>query len=443
MHRLLIKYVFIGHGILAISWWYVMPGGFPVSHVRFWSNTIWPLATLAISVFGLAACLRQRESWSNACLIVLAVAALSATATSALIFPDINRRVLLAGSAVGLAELALAFLTRPQRPSFIAMAIVTLSAGAFGCFMPWSLRAEPASTKPKNIPCPWEDLAGLLPSLQESPASVQVSERATLFPSTGIVSVSLERLKIDVEPLLTFVSTSESGGWTILSRQSAERNSWGRRLTKMFTIADEGEEPTPCFRGARDRLRVVDRGSIEITAFSNLDRPIYSHLNTFCVLTISGHQNLQLEFSPCGSSRFEPLPADYPVGRPARFAYCDANRQFRVVEGTSGEKGPFTVLGEGRFEPDAPLTIGLIENGKSIARVRFNDWSMQISTALSPTGGWGVAANAIEFQRLGEGPRDAVMIWVTLAATSVGRGWDTVGHAPGIYRNQLVIDANE
>jgi hypothetical protein len=83
VHRLLIKYVFIVHGILAISWWYVMPGGFPVSHIRFWSNTIWPLATLAISVLGLAAGLRQRESWSNACLIALAVAALSATATSA------------------------------------------------------------------------------------------------------------------------------------------------------------------------------------------------------------------------------------------------------------------------------------------------------------------------------------------------------------------------
>jgi hypothetical protein len=32
-------------------------------------------------------------------------------------------------------------------------------------------------------------------------------------------------------------------------------------------------------------------------------------------------------------------------------------------------------------------------------------------------------------------------IWITLAGTSVGRGWDSVGHKQGIYRNQMTIES--
>ena len=50
--------------------------------------------------------------------------------------------------------------------------------------------------------------------------------------------------------------------------------------------------------------------------------------------------------------------------------------------------------------------------------------------------GWGLPVNAIEFQR--DGP--VVSLYLTLAATSVGRGWDSVGHAAGVYRDRLVIE---
>jgi hypothetical protein len=32
------------------------------------------------------------------------------------------------------------------------------------------------------------------------------------------------------------------------------------------------------------------------------------------------------------------------------------------------------------------------------------------------------------------------VFFVTLAGTSVGRGWDSVGHAPGTYRNRMKIE---
>jgi hypothetical protein len=48
--------------------------------------------------------------------------------------------------------------------------------------------------------------------------------------------------------------------------------------------------------------------------------------------------------------------------------------------------------------------------------------------------------NAIEFSLAGDAPGSEAAIFITLAATSVGRGWDTVGHAPGTYRNRMRIE---
>ena len=142
---------------------------------------------------------------------------------------------------------------------------------------------------------------------------------------------------------------------------------------------------------------------------------VCSHLNTFCVMTIQGHQDLQLEFSPCGSARFEPLPADYPVGRPARFAYVGADRVFRVVQASTGEKGPFTTLGEGRLESDARLSIGLVDDsGQRIAEVHLDDWAAESSTALVSDGRMGCAGQRDRISAVigTHGKQNAVMIWI-------------------------------
>ena len=92
------------------------------------------------------------------------------------------------------------------------------------------------------------------------------------------------------------------------------------------------------------------RKSTFVEAATRLDQPVFSHLNSFCDVEVRGHRRLALQFSPCGGKRIEVLRFDYPFGRPARFAYVDAARRFRVVEASSGEKGPFRVLAEGRLE---------------------------------------------------------------------------------------------
>jgi hypothetical protein len=154
-------------------------------------------------------------------------------------------------------------------------------------------------------------------------------------------------------------------------------------------------------------------------------------------LEISGHKKLSLAFSPCRETAIDVQPADYPTGRPARFAYMDKTGKFHVVEATSGEKGPFNALAMGPLERGDPLSIEVYDDNELIAEVTLADWSRQLSTALSPTAGWRVPMNAIEFQRLGDRPESPVSIWITLAATSVGRGWDTVGHRAGTYRNRM------
>jgi hypothetical protein len=131
---------------------------------------------------------------------------------------------------------------------------------------------------------------------------------------------------------------------------------------------------------------------------------------------------------------------DYPFGRPMRLAYVDANETFHVVEASSGEKGPFRELGRGDLPRLLPLTLTLHDDGLPICRITLSDWAYQAGTALSPTAGWGLPVNSIEFSLSGDDPASAASIWFTLAGTGVGRGWDSVGHTAGTYRNRISIE---
>ena len=45
--------------------------------------------------------------------------------------------------------------------------------------------------------------------------------------------------------------------------------------------------------------------------------------------------------------------------------------------------------------------------------------------------------NAVEFSRDTKDDDAVASFFVTLAGTSVGRGWDSVGHAAGTYRSRI------
>lgn len=123
-----------------------------------------------------------------------------------------------------------------------------------------------------------------------------------------------------------------------------------------------------------------------------------------------------------------------------RSAFIDADRIFHVVEAQSGEKGPFHELARGVLPPGMPLHITFYDGEKAECSIVLDDWGDQSDTSLSPTAGWGLPTNAIEFNLLGDLPESSAGIWLTLAATSIGRGWDSVGHSAGTYRNRMRIE---
>ena len=438
--RVVVLLAFVGQVTFAVGWLWLMPKGFGPGHVRFWTNWVWPVVMLIVCLCGLWSQARGREQVKRLCLGLLGSAAVGGAIAALLIFPDLIHSLFFFGLVLGSCELLMAFFAGLERPSPKATVLIMAAAIPYGAFLPWGLRAEAPTTRPLGESCPWDGVVTPTPFDARTETSPRLADRGRVSAYDGSTVLNFGPIRLELEPLLTFQSTSPSGGWTALSQVNHDRSPEFGRMTGAARRNEDGGV-AHYFFGPRDRLRVLDRGPIELTTYATLVKPIYSHLNSFCVVRVTGYRQLQLEFSPCGEMRFEPKPADYPTGRPARFAYCDAERKFHVVEATSGEKGPFKSLGEGRLESDAPLTIGFIDAGVRIATIRFDDWSRQLSTAVSPTAGWGVAVNAIEFQEYQGSDGNAVNIWMTLAGTSVGRGWDTVGHTAGTYRNRIFVEA--
>ena len=102
------------------------------------------------------------------------------------------------------------------------------------------------------------------------------------------------------------------------------------------------------------------------------------------------------------------------------------------------EKGPFTELAQGPHDPAGPLTLTFMDGESPKLKVTLLDFTAQAGTVLSPTAGWGIPVNAVEFSF--DDSIGTVTVWFTLAATGIGRGWDTVAHPPGTYRNRIKVE---
>jgi hypothetical protein len=190
---------------------------------------------------------------------------------------------------------------------------------------------------------------------------------------------------------------------------------------------------------------VGSRSNAELGIYATRELPhdVFSHLNSFTTLTLLGHEKLGISFSPCPSAVIDFVHADYPSGAPARFAYLDEASTFRVVQASSAEKGPFTLLARGHLRRGEPVSIRLLELGDGAPRplfeIEFEDWSDELSTALSPTAGFGVPENAIQFGLASPVKTSEAYVILNLAGTSIGRGFDSVGHAAGRYENRIRV----
>lgn len=407
-----------------LAWWWASPRGYPPLHPQWWANEVAPGAIGAACVVGLFAAWRARWDLVALAAAGLGVAAAAASLACLLLFPHSGGRgalaplALFALPACGAALLLRARARGHPRSRAWPTLVCALAAGGL---LPLTQRAPDPSTRPAGGPAPRAlvPVEGVDPTLRGDPAS------ATL---------DLPGLTVMAWPLLDFQSRSPDRCWTLFAsrvgREGPARRliAWTREGSARWT-SDDGEAALRLERG---------EGWLRLEAACELRAPVFAHLDAFTELLLlpgSRPAKVELRFSPCPGFALEALPFDYPVGRPLRFACLGADGTFRVLEGASGEKGPFRELAAGPLARDATLAIEVLVDGRPAARIALQDFAAQASTDLSPTAGWGVPQNAVQVWRDGA----EVYVSVTLAATGVGRGFQSVGHAPGIYKNRLSI----
>ncbi|MFO0893198.1 MAG: hypothetical protein U0790_29175 [Isosphaeraceae bacterium] len=335
----------VGHATASALWWWLQPGGFPVWHPRFWINGVVPTVVLAWSVGSLRVLHRRRSaeflSWLSpwpalwAGLAVAGRVAFPVTLKASWLAP-------VAGSS--LLALCLVALLARTRSSISLAGTVAAGVGFFIGVIGILAQRPPA---PTASPLPADGPT----AKEERPAG---NGRGLALPTGAMVdargaSIQFRHppLTIFVSPLLRFLSRSPDGCWTVF----VPRDLREEREPRLLPNGTGGEQPGSHWSyllpgQGRAWLRVDPRETtqgVDIEAVTNLERPVHSHLNSFCDLEVRGHRRLFLTFSP----RPEPgsTEPDYPGGaaRPVRLR--DRGRRFRVAEAVKRRRRPvFPVL---------------------------------------------------------------------------------------------------
>lgn len=414
-----------------------MPHGFPLGHPRWFANTAIPNLIIWICILGFVAHFRPWPRIGRAFQWFVASLWLGGSLTFLVVFPHSAVPMFVGPLVIGVIlfrstlRVAKTQTDRAASLKFIAGIIGTLASAGLVV----SQIAPKPDTRPMNAPFP--DQPDKLLAINGS--SLGFRDSVTIFPYEGEVEVQVEDVTLMIQPQLRLISGSPDRFWSSLAPRG-----WNDQFDLRPIGMNHREESVELwYDGVPTSVIELLQSSntiTEITAFSKLSEPVYTHLNSFCRIVVNGHKKLSLAFSPCPAQPIDVLPSDYPMGRPVRLAYVDEQKMFHVVEATSGEKGPFVPLALGSSPELGPLYITLVDDGRAVCRIGFLDWSTQIGTQLSPTAGWGLPVNSIEFSRSGEHESDSAVIYQSLASSSVGRGWDTVGHSAGVYRNRIVVE---
>ncbi|HET9929389.1 MAG TPA: hypothetical protein VFQ35_01825 [Polyangiaceae bacterium] len=409
------------HALIAVAMFELLPRGFPISHPRFYANEAAPTLLLAISAT-IGAGLARGHPAAIALLAVFPGAWLGVAVAASVSFPITGGRVVVAAAVVAfiLGALWLNLARRVRRQWALTAIALSLGFGG-GAALVRSQRAPAPSTRPHALTSP---LPPELPSIDPKlPAGVSVDA------ANGTIQLRSGAVELALLPLLEFESRSPDRFWTLFSPLLSERLA-----------------PPPSSE-RRIRVESPDGSRLQVHASRALRGEVFSHLASFTRFSLRGHARLGISFSPCPAAVIDFVHADYPSGAPARFAYLDEASTFHVVEASSAEKGPFSPLATGPLRRGEPLSIRLLElsnaSRRTLFELTFEDWSAELSTALSPTAGFGVAENAIEFGLASPAANSDAYVILNLAATSVGRGWDSVGHAAGLYENRISVQSFE
>lgn len=441
--------VWSGHALASLGWWWLQPPGFPSTHPQFWSNRVAPLLVLAVALPGLWATWKVRptvrgrgeamQTSHAAVASTLAVfppaAWLLAAVIGWLLFPASWPRLtlLLAGPTVVLVVLAVWLWRWRPAPALPAAGMLVPALLASGLMVCPQRSLEPV-TRPLEAP-----LVEVAERAGVEPRVIELADQASVSADHAQVEVRCGGLLLKVHPLLTFYKRSPDRCWSIMVPRPVQA---GPERVLTGWRKEEGLVQLQYHDDDMSTLKVSARpgeGLVEIEALSRLSQPVYSHLNSWCQLTARGEEPLSVAFSPCPEARI-PVPEWGDCwGDGLRLAYLDGQDLFHVVQAHQNDKGPFHPLACGRLERQGPLRITLYEGKRAACELEFDDWACQAGQALSPCAGHGLPVNAIEFSRFHADPLSSCNLVLSLAATSVGRGRNTVGHTPGTYRNRMRI----
>lgn len=411
-----------GQGAGAGSAWLLLPHGFGLDDPLAWANGVGLAVLTAASLAGWAAALRGRHGPLRGACSLWVGFWLGLALSLPVVFPVTGPKALqLALGGLAWAGLGLVLAGGWRRQLWIGVA---LCGALLGAQQVHARRGAEPGTRPAD------------------PAPLAELRRGSLGPVAGAsldgagwVRLALPgSARLELDPLLRFHSRSPDRAWTILAGSAHHRR-------VPFVLERAGRAPgvvQGLYRSEHPgvvQLRAAPGAAVWVEARRTLSEPVYSHLNHAWAAQVSGPRGRWwIRFGE--TEPLEVLPSDYPVGRPSRFAVLRSPGRLEVVEASSAEKGPFETLAVCELKGPLGITIGCDE--ASLVKLTLEDWASQASLQRSPTAGWGLPENAIEFWRVAGG--SGIWISASYAATSVGRGWDSVGHGPGTYRNRILIE---
>lgn len=424
--------------LVTAVWWWVSPGGFPLTHLRFWTNAFIPVGITLLSLLGLLSALNLLPRLLSPLSLFFCAALASSSLLAAILFPQSIGWVALVSVALAMFLGGLSRLTwQARKGSPLLATLVVVMAMLVGAVAVWAQRAASPGTMPLNLYFPQPPPFGAL----EAPV-VPLVEGVGINHSGAELLLTCGGLELNIHPLITLGGRSPDRCWPRLSTRPMEMSpvrslkGWhfdpDLRCARLW-YEDEGD--------GEGLLQVLPReGVVEVEAFSHIRQPVYTLANFWCSVQIQGHQELFITFSPCPDVPIAVMPYGGPSNAPLRVAYLDHQNVFRVAEASQGDRGPYMELAVGKLTPDAPLALTLSNGSRAVCRLVFDDWAAQASRSLSPTAGWGLPENAILFDLGGKALNSRAGVWLSLANTFVGAGWDSVGHQAGIYRNRMRVE---
>jgi hypothetical protein len=388
---------------------------FPLEHPLWWATTGTVFAAWLLVALAVTGAVSKRPTLTFTVALAPGVMLMSGGLAGRFSFDRTDGAFFGAPFAVGILWLLTTFRSYRELPARLRWALVALGL-LFAPLGVVQIRARvpaPAGTMPASTELPRQLAPPLLPE------GVSLSDTTSLRAPCGHGVVT-------IAPLLTFQDASDDGFWPMAHTPTTER-------------ATERPALDGPLRRASLQLETLDGGALLLDTATLVPKPTASHLNRYTDVVAVGLASPRVSFGPTKDTTFAVEPFDYPRGRPAQFGALLSSGAFAILRATDAEKGPFHELARGPLGRGAPLSLTFFDGATPQCRLTWLDYSAQADVTLSPAAGEGVPVNVVQFGKPAS-DESKVVVMVSLAATGIGQGLDTVMHAKGVYRNRVLIE---